>query len=110
MPAVLLLIVAWTYVVLLMAVAEATSVSGSVLAALGIVLFYGALPLGLVVYLLRAAARRRTRRIAGAAARLADGRPEPANDAASPAAASTLDPDRGSHAAGDAITPERKKP
>jgi hypothetical protein len=102
MPAVLLLVVAWIYVVLLMAVAEATGPGGSVLGALGIALFYGALPLAIVVYIMRAAARRRARR--GAA------RPAAAASRDAERRGSALDPDDSGHAARDAVPPERKEP
>lgn len=103
MPAVLLLVVAWIYVVLLMAVAEASGPAGSVLGALGIVLFYGAVPLAIVVYIMRAAARRRARhRAAGLAAAAASREAERRSSA--------LDPDGSGHAAGDAVAPERKEP
>lgn len=52
-----ILIVAWLYVVGLMAVLE-----GNWVGALMTLLFYGALPLGILVYLGRAAGRRRHQR------------------------------------------------
>ncbi len=107
MPAVLLLIVAWVYVVLLMAAAEATGAGGSALGAIGILLFYGALPLAITVYLLRAVVRRRARRSAKRVNVLQDlegeaGRRDPAGSA--------LDPRGGGHAAGDAVAAEREEP
>jgi membrane protein implicated in regulation of membrane protease activity len=51
--------IAWLYVALMMAVAEATSPIGTVLGAIITFLLYGALPVALVVYLMRAPARRR---------------------------------------------------
>lgn len=80
-------VIGWTYVVLLMAVAEATSRGGTLLGALSIALFYGALPLALVIYIWRTPARRRARR----------------------AADSALDPDGSGHAPGDAVAAERKE-
>ena len=59
-----LVAIAWLYVVLMMAVAEGTSRSGSGLGAVFTFLLYGVLPLAMVVYLLRHA---------GAAARAARG-------------------------------------
>jgi membrane protein implicated in regulation of membrane protease activity len=50
---------AWAYVVLLMAAAEALSPDGTLLAALLIVVFYGALPLSLVLFFMGRATRRR---------------------------------------------------
>jgi len=53
---------AWIYVVLMMAVAEATSPQGTVLGAFFTFLLYGALPLSIVMYVLRTPHRRRMRR------------------------------------------------
>ena len=64
-----LVLIAWVYVVLLMAIAEATSSDGSLLGAALTILFYGALPLAIVMYLLGTPARRRARRVAMDAAR-----------------------------------------
>ena len=44
--------VAWMYVAVMMAVAQATSPDGSLGGALGILVFYGLLPLSLVMYVL----------------------------------------------------------
>jgi hypothetical protein len=54
-----LIAIGWIYVVLLMSVAEATSSTGSVLGALITFVLYGALPLSLVLYILRTPARKR---------------------------------------------------
>jgi hypothetical protein len=86
--------IAWIYVVLMAAVVEATSPIGTPLGALLTVLLYGVLPLGIVAYLFFSPARRRAQRAAQARS----------------AARSGLDPDDRSHAAGDAVTPERKEP
>ena len=88
----LLVTVAWLYVTLMMAVAEATSPHGTVLGAVFSFLGYGVLPLSLVLYVMATPMRKRVR-----AAREA-------------AAASALEPDGGGHAAGDAVAPERKEP
>ncbi len=53
---------AWMFVVVLMAGAEAVSRQGSWLAALLMLLFYGVLPLSLLLYLLGTPMRRRARR------------------------------------------------
>ena len=53
-----LVAIAWIYVVLMMAAAEAAGSGGTLLGALFIVLFYGALPLSIVLYLMGARARR----------------------------------------------------
>ena len=89
-----LLVIAWVYVVVMMAIAEATSSNGTVLGASITLLLYGALPLAIVVYLMRTPARRRARRAA----------------ALQPAALASDDPDRGGHAAGDAVAPKREEP
>jgi hypothetical protein len=51
--------IAWLYVALMMAVAEATSFNGSVLGAIITFVLYGALPITLVVYVMGTPARRR---------------------------------------------------
>lgn len=88
-----LVAIGWLYVVLMMALVEATSSNGSVLGAVFTFVLYGAVPLAIVMYLLGTPARRRAQRAAAAAA---------ANSAAPP--------DGGDHAAGDAVAPERKEP
>ena len=93
-----LVAIAWMYVVLMVAVVEATSAQGTLLGALFTLLLYGLLPLGIVLYLIASPARRRQRR---AQETLATG----VSDAVAP-----LDPDGGGHAAGDTIAPERKEP
>jgi hypothetical protein len=78
--------IAWIYVVLMAALIEATSAGGTAVGAVFTVLLWGVLPLGIVLYLMGAAARRRSARSA------------------------RRDPDRGGHAAGDAVAPEREEP
>jgi hypothetical protein len=56
-----LVVIAWVYVALMMAVAEATSTQGSVLGGAMTFLLYGAGPLALVVYLMGAPGRRKAR-------------------------------------------------
>lgn len=77
-----LVIIAWIYVVLMMAVAEATSPAGTVLGAIFTFVLYGAAPVSLVVYLLSRRAGRR----------------------------SSEAPDRGGEAAADPVAPVRKEP
>jgi len=94
-----LVLIAWLYVALMMAVAEATASNGTVLGAIFTFLLYGLGPAGLVFYLLGTPARRRARRqreIAGQEA------PQPPPSGG--------EPDRRSHAAGDAVAPEREEP
>jgi hypothetical protein len=99
-----LVLIAWSYVVLMMAVAEATSSAGTLLGALITLVFYGALPLAIVMYLLNTPARRRARRAA-------QQRPAPHVAAADPDPSTALpDPDQGNHPARHAIAAEREKP
>ena len=93
-----LVAIAWMYVVLMVAVVEATSPQGTVLGAVFTLLLYGLLPLGIVLYLLSSSARRRLRREREGLA------------AGESGAAAPLDPDGGGHAPGDPIAPERKEP
>ncbi len=97
-----LVAIAWAYVVLMMAVAEALSSQGTVLGAVITLLLYGALPLSLVLYIGATPARRRARQRAEAAqpAPLAPDPPRPAGSA---------QPDGGRHAAGDGTAPVRKE-
>ena len=62
-----LVAIAWIYVALMMAVAEATHAQGSVLGGLMTFLLYGVGPLALVLYLLGTPQRRAARRAAEAA-------------------------------------------
>lgn len=73
-----IVVIAWLYVTLLMALAEDSFAAGLVT-----FVFYGAFPLAILMWLLGAPARRRRRRSAGSAA------PRP----------SVLEPDQGGHAA-----------
>lgn len=79
-----LVAIAWIYVVLMMAVAEAMSPMGSVLGAFFTLLLYGALPLGLLMYILGTPHRRRARKAAEVSAEAPDGSGEPAGDAVAP--------------------------
>ena len=81
--------IAWIYVVLMMAVAEALSSQGTVLGAFFTFVLYGVLPLSIVLYIGGTPARRKARRAAEAAASIA--------------------PDGGGHAAGDAVAAEGKE-
>jgi hypothetical protein len=51
--------IAWMYVALMMAVAEATNTNGTVLGAIVTFILYGLLPISLVVYLMRSPNRKR---------------------------------------------------
>lgn len=61
----LLIAIAWMYVALMMAVAEAMHPQGSLLGAFFTLLLYGIGPLALVLYLVGTPARRRARRRIG---------------------------------------------
>ena len=82
-----LIAIAWIYVVLMMAVAEALSTQGTVLGAVITFALYGVLPLSILMYILGTPGRRRLRQRAESGA-----------------------PDGGGHAAGDPVAPERKEP
>lgn len=77
-----LVAIAWGYVALMMAAAEALSPQGSIFGALVTLLLYGVLPLGLLMYILGTPGRKR--RLA-ASARRAEG-DESRHAAAGPAA------------------------
>lgn len=87
-PVLLLVGVAWMYVVVMMTAAEATAPNGTVLGAVFTLLLYGVGPLALVLYLLATPARRRRRR---------------------EQEASAAQPDGGGHAPGDAVAAEREE-
>ena len=97
----ILIAFAWLYVVLMVAVVEATGSDGTVLGAIVTFVLYGVLPLGIVLYLMLSPARRSVRRAAEAA--LPDAAPESS-------ARAGLDPDQRSHPAGDPVAAERKEP
>jgi hypothetical protein len=106
--------IAWLYVVLMMAVAEASNTTGTVLGALITFVLYGLLPVLLVVYLMRAPTRRRAIK-AREALELAAYRARHGADrvdAADPSGikSDSVQPDGGGHAPTDAVAPVRKKP
>lgn len=86
-----LVAIAWIYVVLMMSVVEAMAPNGSLLGALITFVFYGALPLALVLYILGTPARRKALR---------------AREARE---ASAAQPDGGRHAPGDAVAAKREE-
>ena len=113
LPSTMLLIgVAWAYVVLMVVLVQATGPDASWLGALATLLFWGVLPLGIVGYLALAPARRRRRRGAesAAASKAVEDRAtfEPAASAS--AGKRPVEPDRGGHPPGDAVASERKEP
>ena len=107
-----LVAIAWMYVVLMMAVAEAMHPDGSVLGAIFTFLLYGALPLSIVMYLLHTPARRRKRRAAEAdsTASTSSAAPSTSSGQAGASTSSATQPDGSDHAPGDAVAPERKEP
>jgi uncharacterized membrane protein YccF (DUF307 family) len=83
-----LIALAWMYVVLMVAVAEAFSPQGTVMGAVFTVLGWGVVPLSIVLYILATPSRRAARK----------------------AAESAANPDGSGQAAGDPVTPEREEP
>ncbi len=82
-----LIVIAWIYVVLMMAVAEATNTNGTVLGAIMTFILYGLLPVSILLYLLRTPIRRKNRK-----------NREAAEQAALRAEQSSGQPDASSHA------------
>lgn len=80
--------IAWLYVVLMMAVAEAVSSQGTALGAVFVFLGYGVLPLAVLLYILNTPARKAALRRRESAA----------------------DDDGRGHAAGTPVAPEREEP
>jgi membrane protein implicated in regulation of membrane protease activity len=94
-----LVAIAWLYVVVMMAAAEATSANGTLLGAFFTFVLYGALPLSVVLYVMGGPARKRRRRALEAQAASLE-----------PADASSSKPDGSDHAPSDAVAAERKEP
>ena len=106
----ILVAIAWLYVVLMVAVVEATSERGTALGALFTFALYGVLPLSIVLYLMLSPARRRARRAAEAWVQPTEEAPSPAPSPAPATAVSALgDPDQRGHAPGDAVAPKREE-
>ncbi len=61
-------VMAWGYVALLMAAAEAISPQGTIFGALVTLLLYGVLPMGIVMYIMGTPGRKKLRRAAEQAA------------------------------------------
>ncbi|WP_431265623.1 hypothetical protein ACQ859_09885 [Roseateles chitinivorans] len=123
-----LVAIAWMYVVLMMAIVEAFSSQGSVLGALITFVFYGVVPLSIVMYLMGTPRRRAARRKAEASDRPHDDAegaegavasmptstsPSRATQAAAPSTDASAQSDDGSHASAaqpvDALVAERKE-
>ena len=90
-----IVIVAWLYVALMMAVAEANHPLGTVLGACVTFVLYGAGPVALLTYLMGRPRRRAARQ---------------AREARAAAAALAAEPDGSGKAAADAVAPVREEP
>jgi hypothetical protein len=101
-----LVVIGWLYVVLMMAVAEASNTTGTVLGAIVTFILYGLLPVVLVVYLMRTPQRRKENKAREAAE-------DAQRRAAAQLAAASDQPDAGGHAPAAAeptgIAPVRKE-
>jgi hypothetical protein len=89
-----IVLIAWLYVALMMAIAEATSPVGSVLGAFFTFILYGLLPMVIVGYVMGAPARRKARQAAEQSAS------EPLNTA----------PNTSGEASSDTVSSVRKEP
>lgn len=134
-----LIVIAWTYVTLMMAVAEATSPQGTLLGAFITFALYGLLPMGILVYILGTPSRKRAIKAreaaeqaaydaekAAQAAQVAQVAQAPSTPENAPSAleraakaaaapeATSSEPDAGSHATAtaqhNAVAPVRKEP
>ena len=97
-----LVVIAWTYVALMMGIAEATNTTGTVLGGIFTFVLYGAAPVALVVYLWGAPLRRR-------AIKAREATPV-AKAAESVEPDASHQPDASGHASADALAPVRKEP
>lgn len=117
-----LVAIAWMYVVLMMAIVEAFSSQGSVLGALITFVFYGVVPLSIVMYLMGTPGRRAARRKAEASGRPHDDGEDavasmptstPTSTSTSTSTRASAQPDDGSHASAaqsaDTLVAERKE-
>ena len=112
----ILVALAWMYVVLMVAAVEASGSDGSFLGALFTVALYGLLPMSIVLYLMLSPARRRARRHAesadaDAAAAAADAgeSAQASATARDPESSAGNAPDGGNHATGDPVPAERQE-
>lgn len=92
-----IVVIAWLYVALMMAVAEATSPIGTVVGGFFTFVLYGAAPVSLVIYVLDTPRRKRAIRAREAA------------ELARRAAAESVQPDGGGEAPADPVAPMRKE-
>jgi len=89
-----IVLIAWLYVALMMAIAEATSPVGSILGAFFTFILYGLLPMAIVGYVMGTPARRKARQAAERSA----------------SEQSSSAPNTSSEASGNPIAPVRKEP
>lgn len=105
-----LIVIAWAYVTLMMAVAEATSSTGTLLGAFITFALYGLLPMGILVYIMGTPSRKRAIKAREAAEQAA----YDAEQATAAAAAESAAPDAGGEAPagaqGAAVAAVRKEP
>lgn len=105
-----LVVIGWLYVVMMMAVAEASNTTGTVLGAIVTFFLYGLLPVALVVYLMRAPQRRKEIK----AREAVEVQARRASAAETTAPTDSAQPEAGGHAAGaaqaDGIAAVRKEP
>jgi hypothetical protein len=90
--------IGWLYVALMMAVAEATNTTGTVVGAFFTFVLYGVAPVSLVLYLMGTPGRKRAIKARETA------------ELAERAAAASKQPDAGGETAADAVAPVRKEP
>lgn len=100
--------IAWLYVVVMMAVAEATNSNGSILGAIVTFVLYGLLPIGLILYFMGAPGRKRAIR-ARDAAELEAAQAQRAAAQATDAQQNLVQPDAGSLAPTDTVPPVGKE-
>lgn len=102
-----LIVIGWLYVVLMMAVAEASNTTGTVLGAIVTFVLYGLLPIALVVYIMRTPQRRKAIKAREAA------EDQARHTAMAAVQTASCEPDAGSHAPGAAepngVAPVRKE-
>jgi hypothetical protein len=102
-----LIAIAWLYVALMMAVAEATNTTGTVLGAIVTFVLYGAMPVGLLMYFITTPGRKRAIKQREAAELAAWQAQQPA---AQPQPAASGQPDGSGEAPADPVAPVRKEP
>ena len=90
--------IAWLYVALMMSVAEANNTTGTVLGAVITFVFYGLLPVGLILYFMGSPGRRRAIKAREAAERAAATQTQ------------SSQPDAGGLPTTDPVPPVRKEP